>query len=631
MSNRFKASPLLKPEMGGHLLSAESHDQVGPSNYVRKLNFRRKTKNSEGRREGWVKLRPNSAKTEGPQCTPEADEDIVLLAENVRPNSQRALVAATETKIYCFDYTNGEWDDITGGLTFTTRAAGAHRWQAETINGYLILNNGCDLPVSYRVEDSQVEQIKELREVGIASVRWILNLDGWLLCLNIREIQADELADVMTGVDPYGPVADAIVNHVPYRVIWGEFGEPTRWAPIFDVVVNSASQVITLPFASSVFVENETRVAVINGGVDGAMLGGDETHLDGILVTDVTGAALTLEVSTAGTFPKTISICRWSDVSTVAGRYDLQGDASHILGAKKLAGRAVIYRDTGIWLGRYTGADGAPFEFREAYWGHNVPTQGEAIAKVEDEYHLYPSKGPDGGKYFYAFNGVDAPKLHSVMNGCRDAMFDDLEATDDVFAIDNPMTREIWFCRPEKTLAFDYVFNTASEIDVEIGAAVFAKRPTWDEDWFMFAVGDTLYRSSLETFFRDGTNPGAVLEFGWNDFGDPHNEKLMNRYQPQFSSRQTAVPLRITIKSSYSPAQGPTTEMDEVFDDLVTDGMIPTHFLGTYFKEILTIDAEVEPEEGEEAEEQVDGEVEFIGRVIKMGVVPSAGAARNDA
>lgn len=604
-------------------MSAYSEDTAGMLNYTRKVNFRLIGGEVEARREGWVKFRPNTDLALGSQPL-NAGSAITLLAENVRPNSDRCVIAATATTIYRFNYSSGTWSTIGSGFS-----AVAKRWQTETINGWIIFNNGVDLPCSYRVEDSAVVPLKELREVGIASVGTITQLNSFLLCMNVREIKAESLNAVMNGGTPYGLVDDSLVNHIPYRVIWPEPALPTNWAPVFSVTMGASSATITLPFASSVFVPGVTRVAVINGGPNGDTLGGDSAHPDGILVTAVAGNVLTLELPTnAGiSYPRTVQVTRWSDISSLSAYHDLQGDASHITTAKPLQGMVAIYRGQGgsIFMARYTGSVDEPFVFSERPKSYNVPAFPDAVASIGGEFHVYPAKGG----FFYAFDGVNAPELFAPLNDCANLILDGLSPGGSLFAIDNPVTKESWFCRTDRTLCYDHDSKSVSEIDAAFGAAALVSRPGWDEDWFIVAQGGVVYtygyhNGRATTWLRDGVNPGGYLRWGRAHFGDAFAEKQLHTYVMLFATGQTAVPMRLILSGSYGASEAMEELLSEVFPEPAVDGgMVPVDYLAVYFKDELRIHVP----DGT----QVDADVRFIGRIMERSVIRSAGTTRNDA
>ncbi|MCW5548879.1 MAG: hypothetical protein KIT44_07935 [Opitutaceae bacterium] len=625
---RLSNIPAITPAAGGRLMAAGtySQDSVGAANYVRKVNFRRIQADREGRREGWILFRPNTGLAQGTQAAPTSDK-LTLLAENVRPNSEQCAIAASATTIYRYVYSSGTWSTIGSGYS-----GAAKRWQTEAIDGWLVFNNGVDLPFTYRVEDNAVAPIHELREVGIASVGYITQLNGMLVCGNIVEIQADQLAAVMNGASPYGLVSSSITNHRPYRVIRSEIAQPRNWAPKFDVTMNAASATIVLPFPSTVFVANTTRVAVLNGGPGGGVLGGDSNNPEGILVTGVAGASLTLAVSTdAGlTYPRTVTIMRWADQSTVVGYDDIQDDSSPIIWLKRLGNYVMAYRRTGIFRGRFTGVVESPIEWRQRYKGPNIPKWGEAVADVNGEMHLYPAEG----NRFYAFDGENPPFIHKVCDDTRGLFFSGLTPASDVFAVNNQATKEIWFCRPGWTLAYDYELGTAAEIDAEVSAAAYVSRPGWTDSWFILATAaGTVYTYGLvqnaalniHTFLRNGVNPGGQIKFGMWTMGDPMNEKDMTAYVPLLGSGQADVPIQVKFYGGWDASNAPALLHTEDMALPTKNELIPVFFRAIYFQDEIIIPVLPGPDPAQ------DADVQLVGRLFQRGTVDSTSVTRNNA
>jgi hypothetical protein len=127
---------------GGRLVTqpSTSLENVGDANYSVKLNFRRDGDN-EIRREGWVKFQPNTGQPVASQYIWDGAMTLVRLAEVIRGDGTRAIVGASATTIKVYNPATNAWVVIGSGYN----AAGM-RWQAEAIGGYLILNNGVDLP-----------------------------------------------------------------------------------------------------------------------------------------------------------------------------------------------------------------------------------------------------------------------------------------------------------------------------------------------------------------------------------------------------------------------------------------------------------------------------------------------------
>lgn len=638
----------------------------------------------------------------------DGSENILRLAELVRPNGDRVVVGAGRTKLKKFNTGTGVWSDINGGLTFSSSGK---RWQVETMNGYLILNNTVDLMVSYRVEDAAVKPIYELRQVGIAAVERIRQYNGFLLLGNVLEIKADQLDhwmngysnytvggtsakvanftityptdlrkefDVTTGAsaitvtlpnltfddtnfyfwlkksdagagtvittpliadeqitlvnqndkalvwwtgsawaakyfplgvipatDPYGTPPTDITQRVPYEVITGEFGQPTNWAPLFDTVLGSSSATIYLPFVPSTWIAGQTRVAVINGGPGGETLGGQPGYEDGILITAIgvfdplNGVPITLEIPTDGTltYPRSAQVTRWTDISTLVARYLLQDDGSAIVGMELIQQLVVIYRETSIYLGRYTGDATNPFVFTPRYPGDeslNLPLWGDAIVNVNGQYHLYPGIG----NRFYQFNGFNWPTVHQVCDQAKELFFTGVVGTDEVFAVTNFATKQVWFCTPVLTFAYDLEFDSVSEIDAIIGAGCFCLKPGGTDRWFIMAIGKNVFTyglvsgaSPILTWLRDGVVPTAILKSGLISAGLMGDEKLMTNYTPVLASSSGDAALDVQLRSTYNPS-GVLADLLSPVESLPTpqgENFFTTYFQAIFFQDEITL------------------------------------------
>lgn len=565
------------PAEGGRLRPALSLHEIGWANYVEKVNFRR-VKEREQRREGWVLFRPNTGLPQGVQAVP-SNERILLLAQLTRPNMDRAMIAATRTHVFKFDYATGTWTAIGTGLSINGR-----RWQVEDIDGYLVFNNGVDLPFTARVEESTVTPLRELREIGVSRAGIMTEQNGYLVFYDITEIQSAQLNAWMNGGTPYGIVPDNLCNRVAYKVQWGEAAQPHNWAPLFTVTMPAASATITLPFASAAFVAGQTRVGVVNAGPNGGMLGGQTAYKEGVLVTAVVGKQITLEVTTNAdlTYPRDVTVMRWSDRSTLSGYAKLQDDSSEIIWARKLGSRMIIYRRTGMWRGTYIGNPKKPFEFLPILENPNVPAWGEAVATLGD-FHIYPAVGG----HFYAFDGVSEPEVFDLLDDVHTVFTAGLTASSDVFSAHNPLTKEIWFCRPGFVVALDYEKKTVSTIDAEIHAAAFVLRPESNEQWFVMAIEGTIFTYGLVkngveqvlTYLRNGVNPGGRIKSGLISFRDRVAEKDLDSYLLHLASGTPQVTLRVKLYGAFDERIEPELLLQE-------DMAGPTYYVDTFYRAI---------------------------------------------
>lgn len=367
---------------------------------------------------------------------------------------------------------------------------------------------------------------------------------------------------------PYGLVSSAIAitDRLPWVVANGEYGEPTQWAPVFNVYMAAASATIVLPFATNVFVAGQTRVAVVNGGPLNGTLGGQEDTPTGVMVLTVSGATLTLQESTdtAITYPRVVQIMRWTDVSSLVGRYLLQGDNSAITSLATLRDWLVVVRETGFYMGRYTGDPSAPFVFTPKYSGSNVPLWPDAIANIKGDYLLYPGRG----NRMFKFDGVTWPEVHEVTDLAAGLFFTGYDQDDEVYCVDNPITKEIWWCYSDNTVCFDYDTpgGTVSELDQNFDAVAVVHKTATNDVWLIMSITRFIYTNGLaygatniQTWLRDGVAVESVLKFGLNAFGDQANEKLLLSLTPILSSQSPDVDLEVQIYATHNPSGALTT------------------------------------------------------------------------
>jgi hypothetical protein len=215
------------------LITRTSAARVGMSDYTVKRDWRRDL-DQDIRREGYDYFWPNTsgdfAANPGNQPFPNAGdpdptgEAITLVHLARRPNGKHAVIVGSKTKLWrFFAMEEGAYFAGTGADSYFEEAPAAnapyyadnasewqligsgfsedgHRWEALNINGYVWLNNGVDLPMTFRIEESEVVPCYELREQGIACVGTIGETNGVPMCGDISEIQAEYLDELMRPV-----------------------------------------------------------------------------------------------------------------------------------------------------------------------------------------------------------------------------------------------------------------------------------------------------------------------------------------------------------------------------------------------------------------------------------------------
>jgi hypothetical protein len=213
----IRQKPIIaKPPGGGRLLSAISAENATIYNYTIKRDFRR-VLDREIRSEGLVEFCPKSFTVDDvPSIVmPDTADPITLVVMLRHPNGRTAIIVGTAQKIWRYygvenplyfdagyydpDYYDEDsvaWKEIGSGFS-----ASGRRWECATTDGYLILNNAADLPVTYRLTDDAVIPIYELRELAVASVGTIFIQNSHLVCCDIRQIKEDKFLELMAPID----------------------------------------------------------------------------------------------------------------------------------------------------------------------------------------------------------------------------------------------------------------------------------------------------------------------------------------------------------------------------------------------------------------------------------------------
>ena len=577
----------LTPADGGALATAVGIDEAGLTNYVVKTNLRRFHGN-EILREGDEWFAPNASKPVAGQSTLPAD--VIGMWGLDRPNGDRALIAATRTTIYKYGYTSGAWSAIGSGFSTAGK-----RWEAESLDGYLILNNGVDLPVTYRVEDATVSPINELREMGVVCVGTIAVYNGFLLCADITEIQSTSMVTWMTGSTPYGSVPAGITNRIRYKVIWSDYGNPRNWAVTITGTIQAAAKtVVILDYPSQSFAVG-TKLAVVGAGPDGGVLGGQVGIDDGVPITALSGSSITLSTGAdvTLTYPLKVSVLRFADTSSFCGSSSIQDDSSAIVRIMPLKGLLIVYRETGIFYGRYTAVVEAPFIFKPLYYGRNVPAYSNTIIELNGESHVYATENR-----FYSFDGTSQPELFKRLDLCRNLFFTGLNPgnSDLAFAEHNPITKELFFFCPTGVLAYDYVSEQASFIDETYSSAAYVRKPgVTNVTKFVFLLskgpGVLFYGENADgntIYTRRGAPITACLRAGLGNVTDDFDEKDLVTYVPHITFVGSVVPVTVKLLGCDNTALVPELLCSVVIEDASIHNLVETFFRNIYFQDEIS-------------------------------------------
>jgi len=578
----------IKPSQGGRLLTALSLENIPAADWSVKRNWRRVEEDREGIREGDVEFYPNKELPIGVQSL-NLPVDITQICEVRRPNGERSVLAFTDTDIYRYVFGLGEWNPI--GIGFTK----GRRWQVVELNGYAVFNNAVNLPMTFRHEEASVKPIYELRESGIASVGVIAVFAGFFFIGDITEVQGNKLATVMNGSDPYGIVSAADTNRIRYKIAWSEWGEPRRWAPVIPATIAAKGREAVLDFpVSSDTLAAGSKIAVIGGDLNGGTLGGQEGVDDGLPVLSVSGTTITwdkVDSAEDGAYPIKVTICRFADISTISGYSSIQDDSSGILAMLPLGTSLIVYRDSSMWYGRYTGSKSAPFVFKEIIKTNKSLYYQNTLVDMGDT-HIFA-----GAREFFVFDGTGEPQYAKALNDSANIFFGglDISQTDRAFAAKNDLTGEVWFCQPNRILAYESQYKTTSEIDQPYTAAAMITRPAaaytesrLDERWFVGAIGGKmvqygLTREGFQTFHRQGMPYVCTLKSGLISMGDEFNRKDVRMYSVQLATDSSDAVCTLNMYS----CEYPKGTLQQRFSVVRSDqgNVVPCLFRDTFFQD----------------------------------------------
>ena len=617
-----------------------------------------------------------------------------------------------------------KWEVIGSGFHHVDETVGDYfaneviNWEAAVVNSTLYLNNGKDLPIVYREEYQKVIPLLELREnpaYRVAAVGTISEFNGFLMLADIQQISVNDWENWMKGDTPYGAVLDSgpyergevKVTRSSYSIIWSYEGDGMRYGTaVYGTMAQGSNEFIakyplkrahdpggsdygefghpatTFPIGEEVVIVGAgTEIADVNGvEINGVLQAvGEGVTYSRISVGEVInnpngtqtykivdrngdaisapGSIVEEELATPIVNSTTGYMIRLDSIGRKTSVVDLVDDGSRILKMKNLVDRLMIYRDTGYMTAiRVNTAE--VFQFERRYTGPRVVDFRNTLIDVAGRFHV-----------FMSFNGIyqvdraaSQPKLLQPMDkGTR--FWEDLSGDDAerVFTIDNSETREVFFCTPNKTFAFDYETSTVSEIDQVFTAGSGIIRPYTSKKvehrWIVLALTDTAknithFKDNSEDIYnflvrygkgpdgyqiynRYGNEYKSVLQSGLIDFTDQFNDKDIRSYalhvaentlngitsEAQVKVRISVVPtsqatvdditeVELNDEGEFEFTTGERIEAETLLIDPRSENMIPLYLRGPYFRDAIIIEGK-------------DNPVKLIGRTFEVSGVDS--------
>lgn len=645
---------------------------------------------------------------------PNAPEDWVQGEYFARDENGESYIAETTADF--------KWVVIASGCHHIDETVGdylaneVNAWEAVVVNSTLYLNNGKELPYVFKEGWDKAIPLLELREnpaYRVAAVGTISEFNGFLMLADIQQIRADDWEDWMKGSDPYGPVLDSApysrgeikTSRSSYSIIWSYEGEGHRYGTaLYGTMAEGSNEFISkYPLRTELDGEYDiqnkhpnitfpvgTEVIIVGAGQEIATIDGVEVNGvlqavgDGVTysrikigsVTDnedstqtysivdrngdaieAPGSILDEELATPVMSSVTGYMIRLDSVGKKTGVVDLVDDGSRILKMKTLVDRLMIYRDTGYMTAIRVNTSEI-FQFERRYTGPRVVDFRNTLIDVAGRYHV-----------FMSFTGIyqtdraaSQPKLLQPMEkGTRFWEGIGGDEAERVFTVDNSETREIFFCSPGETYAFDYETNTVSEIDQVFTAGASVIKP-WaskriEHRWVVFALSDKIknipyFESDGEeeyhfmvrygkgpddysVFNRYGNEYRSVLQSGLIDFTDQFNDKDIRSYALHVAENTLyGIPSDAGAKiriSTLPTAQAAVTDITEValnedgefefdsgerveaehmLDNPKSENMIPLYLRGPYFRDAIIIEGK-------------DNPIKLIGRTFEVSGVDS--------
>lgn len=304
------------------------------------------------------------------------------------------------------------------------------------------------------------------------------------------------------------------ISRIQYRYINGMVFAPRRWGSSTPGVMVAGSNILVLsyPMLSLNEIVGQ-QITVLGAG----LLGGNLTATLDYIAPDNMTCVLNARASTT----VTAGLVQAFDATGAnIGYTDLQDDGSAIVAMLDLKGSLVVYKETAIFVGSYSGTTGAPFNFsnNSVYRGEKNLYHENTLQLVTNdgvEFHVYA-----GQNDFYRFDLVyQEPVEIKVLTPCKNLFFDNVQppqTTDPIscFAATNPLTKEVWFCVPESTssdavVRYDYFNEQVSTSSAVYTAAAGVKKPVAGiqvgvvEDWFIMGLSN----GTVVRYGRTNNNP----------------------------------------------------------------------------------------------------------------------------
>jgi hypothetical protein len=319
-------------------------------------------------------------------------------------------------------------------------------------------------------------------------------------------------------------------------------------------------------------------------------------------------------------------------------------DGSRILKMKPLADKLVVYRDTGFYFVTQSNSNINPFAIDPRYQGGRVPDYRHTIIDLGGNQHLFMG---NSGVYIINRSSVEPKPMEVFELGPPFWHIVPPELSEFVYAVDNPLTREIFINCPLGykvddsgnyidelgevsvnpvinwgVVAYDYIAQTLSQIDQSFTACTTLRKPKYnrvgpEEMWFVMGVHQGWDANSLyigSNLREDARYGGVICRYGYGppakgqtvpyrlynrlgygytskiksgliDFGDSFSDKEVRSYVLELSSKYGTTPVKVKISTNTAP-QG--TEIVETLNSgnnyVVLNDVVDSNMIPLYVR-----------------------------------------------
>jgi hypothetical protein len=317
-------------------------------------------------------------------------------------------------------------------------------------------------------------------------------------------------------------------------------------------------------------------------------------------------------------------------LSSPAAFNEFAQDGSRILKMHDLADKLVVYRESGFFFLSKTNSTALPFSVEPRYTGGRIADFRHTIINIDGRQHIFM-----GNSGIYAINRSSTEPTPVSIFEIGPPFWQTVppELSEYIYAVDNPITREIFINCPTGilldsdgnyidqkgnpsptpklewgTVAYDYINKTLSTIDASFTSAASIRKPRFrrtgsDELWFVMGIhqsgaGNNVYpgtqyrtdnnfggvlvrygygppkqgeRSPYRLYSRLGLGYSSVLKSGLIDFGDSFSDKEVRSYVLELSSKYGTTPTRVKISTTTSPQGTENVETMQVVDGVEID------------------------------------------------------------